>query len=56
MSDENAPPPKFLEHVQFPEKLILKDDASPKKNWEIFKQIWENYEISSQLKDQPKRR
>ena len=48
--------PPILQHVSFPSKLILKDDASRKKDWEIFKQIWGNYEISSQLKDHPKRR
>ena len=50
-----APPP-VLQHVPFPTKLILKDDASHKKDWEIFKQIWETFEISSQLKEHPKRR
>jgi hypothetical protein len=46
--------PPILQYVPFPSKLILKDGASRKKDWEIFKQIWENYEISSQLKDHPK--
>ena len=57
MAEINDPPPKILQHVPFPEKIILKDDASRKKDWEIrFQQIWENYEIYSQLKDYPKRR
>jgi len=55
MPDTDNPPP-VLQHVPFPSKLILKDDASRKKDWEIFKQIWENFEISSQLKEHPKRR
>ena len=55
MAENNDPPPKILQHVPFPEKLILKDDASQMKDWEMFQQIWENYEISSQLKDHPKR-
>ena len=45
--------PPILQHVPFPSKLILKDDACRKKDWEIFKQIWTNYEISSQLKEHP---
>jgi hypothetical protein len=53
---ETQDTPKILQHVPFPEKLILKDDASRKKDWEMFKQIWENYEISSQRKEHPKRR
>ena len=49
-------PSQVLQHVPFPTKLIIKDDASRKKGWEIFKKIWENFEISSQLKEQSKRR
>ena len=56
MAENNNPPPKILLHVPFPKKLILKDYASLKKDWQMFQQIWENYEISSQLKDHPKRR
>ena len=53
---ESVDPPPILQHVPFPSKLILKDDASRKKDWEIFKQIWRNYEISSQLIEHPKER
>ena len=48
------PPPPILQHVPFPSKLELSDDANRKKDWQLFRQIWENYEISSQLKDHPK--
>jgi len=48
--------PSILQHVPFPDKLAFRDDASRKKDWEMFLQIWENYEISSQLIEHPKRR
>ena len=53
---ESLDPRAILQHVPFPSKLILKDDASRKKDWEIFKQIWRNYETSSQLIEHPKKR
>ena len=55
MTDAADPPP-VLQHVPFPTKLILKDDAGRKKDLEIFQQIWENYDISSQLNEYPRRR
>ena len=54
--EEVADPASILQHVPFPLKLILKDDASHKKDWEIFKQIWGNCKISSQLREHPKER
>ena len=51
-----ADPSPALQHVPFPTKLILKDDAGRKKDLEIFQQIWENYDISSQLNEYPTRR
>lgn len=58
--EEEATLPRFfppvLQHVPFPDKLVLKDDASRKSDWEMFVQMWNNYEISSQLIEHPKRR
>ena len=45
-----------LEHVPFPDKLDLRDDAMRAANWELFLQIWNNYEISSQLVSDPSER
>ena len=36
MAENNDPPPKILQHVLFPEKLILKDDAKQKKTGKCF--------------------
>ena len=41
--------PRVLQHVPFPDKLDLKDNSSRYQDWLLFKQIWQNYEISSQL-------
>ena len=50
---ENPPPP-IRQHVPFPDKLDLKDDpVSRKTTWDSFKQVWDNYEISSQLNEHP---
>ena len=35
--------------MPFPDKLDLKDNSSRYQDWLLFKQIWQNYEISSQL-------
>ena len=52
----NQPPP-VLQHVPFPTKLDLPDDPSARKvAWESFKQVWENYEISSLLSEHPSTR
>ncbi len=44
-----APLPTVLQHVPFPHKLELKDMDRRKEDWDLFKQVWENYEISSGL-------
>lgn len=49
------PPPAILQHVPFPPKLELKEGSARKQDWETFRQIWDNYEISSMLADHPKR-
>ena len=41
--------PRVPQHVPFPDKLDLKDNSSRYQTWLLFKQIWQNYEISSQL-------
>jgi len=51
-----SPPQLVLQHVPFPERLAFKDDATRKQDWEMFRQAWENYEISPQLIDHPKKR
>ena len=35
--------------MPFPDKLDLKNKSSRYQDWLLFKQIWQNYEISSQL-------
>ena len=45
----------ILQHVTFPEKLELLEDVSRADAWKLFKQVWENYEISSRLYTHPKR-
>ena len=41
--------PRVLQHMPFPDKLDLKDNSSRYQDWLLFKQIWQNYEVSSQL-------
>ena len=41
--------PRVLQHVPFPDKLDLTDESTREYNWTLFRQIWDNYEISSQL-------
>ena len=41
--------PPILQHVPFPEKLDLKAHSTSKEDWQLFKQIWDNYEVSSNL-------
>ena len=49
--------PPILQHVPLPSKLEFQADGSTQKSeWESFKQIWNNYEISSQLADHPAHR
>lgn len=48
-----ADPPAILQHVPFPPKLELKEGNGRKQDWETFRQIWDNYEISSRLVDHP---
>ena len=38
-----------LQHVPFPDKLELKEDCTKFSDWEILRQMWDNYEISSGL-------
>ena len=47
-----------LFNVPFPDKLDLPDDSCADKSgvWEMFKQMWDNYEISSGLIDHAKGR
>ena len=33
----------ILQNVPFPNKLVLKDPHSIKEDWEMFAQIWRNY-------------
>lgn len=39
----------ILQNVPFPNKLDFKDPHSIKEDWEMFSQIWNNYEICSGL-------
>jgi len=50
-----APLPTVLQHVPLPQKLELKDMDRRKEEWDLFKQMWENYEISSGLERCPNR-
>ncbi|XP_006812157.1 uncharacterized protein LOC100366740 [Saccoglossus kowalevskii] len=42
-------------HVPFPDKLDLSDDRSRAADWELFEQVWTNYEISSGLLEKDKK-
>lgn len=44
---------QVLQHVPFPSKLEL-SASSKKSDWELFEQVWCNYEISSRLNSHPK--
>ena len=39
----------ILQHVPFPEKLDLSNEANRPEVWKLFRQVWDNYEISSNL-------
>ena len=42
-------------HVPFPDKLDLSNVGSRATDWELFEQVWSNYEISSGLIDKDKK-
>lgn len=42
-------PPVQLNRVPFPEKLTFDAVSDRASEWKLFRQIWDNYEISSQL-------
>ena len=48
--------PSVLQHVPFPNKLELNEDSTKTADWKLFRQIWDNYEISSGLNEHTKRR
>ena len=47
----NQEPQAILHHVPFPSKLEFSSSKSKKSDWEHFKQVWDNYELSSRLKE-----
>ena len=55
-ANNSMAPPNVLQHVPFPSKLELLDDSTKAADWELFRQIWDNYEISSGLDEHPKQR
>ena len=42
---------QILQHVPFPEKLELSSSDNRQSQWQRFRQIWDNYEISSGIAD-----
>ena len=56
MAEQNAPGggKKFSATIPIPSKLNLDDETCLEQSWKRFKRSWDNYEVASNLKAEPK--